>query len=918
MSSENFWKAAVGAARRLMTGSFPRPLYLLILTLYAVAFFVFYRNLPECAVDGATAKACLEPGLVGLSEAAYRALMLFALEGNNLDPHIESTVDQTLFHLVRLLAPVVLIGAIIQRLSGFLSDVAFRIKRVFSANVVVVIGLGRIGRMFARHFRQSRYLVVGVEANPTADLEAFCRHHSIRLIVGDGIDPEVLDRALSGRIKSVAVVTDDDVRNMAIAGRIRKLWNVRKSRRNLRLDVHIFDPRLALRLHDYRFLSMGDKETSLSMLPFSFYTVTARELLRTTQLHTIADLRGQRRIHAAVFGFGSMGESLFVQIAQLGHYKDFERPRITIFDQSPDACRRIIDARYPQIGHACVWEAHPIELGRMALEDCRALREAEDADGITASFLCLGVEADNIAAALELRGLMTRFRRFLAPVFVRINDAEGLDDLMLTPAPHRGQRFQDVLRPFGLAKDILGPCGIDGDAEWLARIIHFGYWQRQAVSAEARCRDEDGDGVPDFFRSCVDDLIGQRDELVATWPKVPETFRDSSRAGADHLGVKLAGLGYDLPDRPASSLRLPGLPSESALRWLDRLEHTRWMADRFVVGYSSSDTIKDDDRRLHRLLVPFEALRGEDVKDRDMNMLLLDGVLRRPAVRGKEEATFPLRRNYTVGVIGHASAARPLPSSAVCWSDGPAASVRARLLACAADHRLVILAAMESPGEAEVARRILDWLLPGQPPKDPPPPHAERSAVLRCPRFLPVPRIKGADDPLATLGDDRPAWWHTPEWVIDLVPPGRFGDDYIENHYAPSARREPRPRRDAVAVQRARALAYWIERCDALIHVSADPAPAPSAEGNPSAAGAADFLGLAERLFDTRSDDAGQRTRDWHSLRRFWDHPERIPPSFSSVPPGRFARHPEVSALVRQERRDLGLLEWISIDCDPA
>lgn len=887
------------------------PIFLILIVL-AINFSFLYFGLPDCPLpEKAEEKACVDSGLSGLLAIAYRALMLFTLEGNNLDPQFTDAPDWVwwAFQMLRIATPFALAAAVLHTLSNVWDATTLRFSRWTKRKTAVVIGLGQIGRMFAREYRNRNLFVVGVDSNPSDELVAFCQRHSIRLIVGDGADPDVLNPILDGRVERVAVVTDDDVRNMEVAGRIRRLRMDQEAPNSLNLYVHIFDPRLALRLHDHHLPSTTGNAT-VSMLPFSFYTVTARELLRTVPLHQFADLRGQRRIHAAIFGFGSMGESLFVQIAQLGHYKDFEPPRISIFDRNPDDCRRIIAARYPQIDQACRWTVDPIEFGRTALDDSDTLRDIENSDGITATFLCLGVEADNIAAALELRALMTRYRRFLAPIYVRIRNAEGLEDFMPSTGANQCRRFQDELRPFGLVRDILGASGIEGDSEWLAQILHFGYTARMALTAEERSRDQDGDGIPDFYRACVRQLSSRREALLPEWMRIPEPFRDSSRAGADHLRVKLAGLGYDLSNRPTSAFRLAELPSKPALRWLDRLEHTRWMADRAAIGYRPSDTIKDDDRRLHRLLVPFEALRHEDAKDRDMNLLLLDGVL------GQDDGgtdVHRLRRNHTVGVIGHAAVGcHGLPAG--FWESAQATALLARLRACTDNHRLVLLAAIEEPAEAEFVWRLLDNVLPVEEKR----PEAtqrrleERSIVLRCPRFLPVPRIKDGDDPLLRSQGNRPQWWRTPEWVIDMIPAGRFGDDFYENYYAQSANDLPRPRRDAVAAQRARALAYWIERCDSLIYLAPSPSPSISTEVNPTDSAAA-FLELAERLFENTVADESQRTRDWQALYGYWNHPEHIPACFSSVPLGRFARHREVSGLIRVEQPSLGGLEWVSI-----
>lgn len=98
------------------------------------------------------------------------------------------------------------------------------------------------------------------------------------------------------------------------------------------------------------------------------------------------------------------------------------------------------------------------------------------------------------------------------------------------------------------------------------------------------------------------------ERAVAAWEELPETLRDANRAATDHLPILLAALGRALdgwtPERAAALT-----PAD----WdrLARIEHRRWAADRIDRGWSWGER-RDDDRRRHPCLVPWERLSEPD------------------------------------------------------------------------------------------------------------------------------------------------------------------------------------------------------------------------------------------------------------------------------------------------------------------
>lgn len=104
--------------------------------------------------------------------------------------------------------------------------------------------------------------------------------------------------------------------------------------------------------------------------------------------------------------------------------------------------------------------------------------------------------------------------------------------------------------------------------------------------------------------------LGGAGGTPAAWDDLPENIRHANRAAADHMAVKLAAIGCRIG--PGSSKTFGFSPTE--IDDLARMEHRRWSAERLLRGWRLG--ARDDDRRHHPDLIPFEAL-DENGQEKD-------------------------------------------------------------------------------------------------------------------------------------------------------------------------------------------------------------------------------------------------------------------------------------------------------------
>ena len=406
------------------------------------------------------------------------------------------------------------------------------------------------------------------------------------------------------------------------------------------------------------------------MLLFGLAAAVARVAVAGERLYDQARWRGQSRLHVVVAGYGDLGRACVAECVMAGIAGDLAPPRITILDRAAEAVEAQIAAEWPELGLSAELAVSRIgPNGSLAAE----VASAEAVAPLTAVFLCLGDDATQATALLELDRLR-RGRRGLAPVLALSETAMPLATLACpTGRRHDGARRSAVR------------CGWPGPVD-MALV---------AAAAE----DAAAKRMHEAYRAAYGGVDGSR----STWEALPESFRAANRRGARHLPQKLWTLGLTWPGaspdpgavapEPRATIVEPcsrAVAEDAPMRRLARLEHDRWNADRRLDGWSFGSP-RDDARRLHPSLIPFDDPRLTDAEiDKDIGQIRFTLAT---AVRTADDgATAPL----VLGVI-----ARPGPSAGIGSADALA-------LSTAEPWRpVVVLTALGGAAEVATAAALL-------------------------------------------------------------------------------------------------------------------------------------------------------------------------------------------------------------------
>lgn len=320
--------------------------------------------------------------------------------------------------------------------------------------------------------------------------------------------------------------------------------------------------------------------------------------------------------HVLLIGLGSVGESILLQLARIGHYRSGLKVKVTVVDQHVKERLSATVQAYPaleQLLHVETEEAGLADISHAELD-----RWLTDVRPINMVYVCTKDEIANLRIARLLLGRFMERERQGGPATPRVVALDPPGGCVLAEfASHAA--YQAHFKPFSL---------LQGNREQDLSLFARGLLtevddERARLLHEAYCAEDDV--------RCAANPTAQKAAANKPWATLPETYRNANRYSADHLDVKLRAVGR----RIVRSDTAPDAPlSEPELELLARMEHERWCADRLLDGWRYGET-RDNERKIHPNLLAYNQLT-DPIKqlDRDNVLRIIeiekkgDGILR--------------------------------------------------------------------------------------------------------------------------------------------------------------------------------------------------------------------------------------------------------------------------------------------------
>ena len=504
--------------------------------------------------------------------ALYRAVALFSVN-NEIYRGPPGSTDLR-FLIGRWTGLMAVFGAALFALAALLRQQAVVALAQLVRRRVAIVGAGEVAaKAFEAARRSGRTSIwLGASSFDADRLSAFA-------VPWPPEDAERAVRNYVGDAEQILVVQDDPASSLVLA----KV--ARAAAPRARITVLLNDAALA----EDAAAMINEPHTRV----VSAATVSARALHVSHPPFLRARQAGHARIHALIVGFGQEGQAIARDLMVNGRTTYLGLPRITVIDPAARALEGAIRVRAPELDHCAEVVFIEGRIGTQGVEPgADALVAAIAAGGpLTAAYVCRSLDADNLGAAGVLQSLLRLSDLGEPQIFTRLRDTHTLTQT------RNGGHGLDAMIPFG---DI-------------AAVVTASEFLSQAPDAAARAFSE-------AYRAT---LSAERREDPANrsarpWDALDETFRQATRDAVAHIPAKLASAGVD----PALWLGVagpPGLPPDVSLFRTDAerealaaLEHERWNAQRRLDGWRFADLpAKDERRRLHPALVPYDQLSDE-------------------------------------------------------------------------------------------------------------------------------------------------------------------------------------------------------------------------------------------------------------------------------------------------------------------
>ena len=557
------------------------------------------RRSIQWPVVGAFALAAFLLGFVGFSrffsalgeprspwDVLYLTLQLFVLESGSVWGPVPWELQ-----VGRLLAPAVAGYAAVGALALLFREQFHRLRGRFFRRHVIICALGRKGFLLTKSLRARGERVIVIEEDAENDRMETAREHGAIVLVGDARDPRMLQKAGAIRARHLVSVSGEDGVNAEVAVQARSLVSGRRTS-PLHCLVHVVDSDLCNLL---RMQEIGRrKEGPFCLDFFNVFEGGARALLKEFPIQEHPEDPSVSECRMVVVGLGRFGENLIQQAARQWRREREETKialSVVVVDQDATARVDALLGRYPWLAQICRFEAVNVSTESRTFAEAPFLFDDQGAPMMSFVFICVDDDSRGISAGLTLH---RRLKHTGIPIVVRTAHGQGLASLLREDRIHAGEYSN--LYAFGLLEHTCNPDLLFAGAnEVLARAMHEDYVEDQ-------------------------DRLGQTPEtnpVMVPWEDLGDGARESNRAQAAHIGVKLAAVGCDLsPLVDWDAERFAFDPGE--LELLARMEHDRWVEERRRDGWKLGP--RKSDKKTSPHLIPWEDL-GEETRELDRSFI---------------------------------------------------------------------------------------------------------------------------------------------------------------------------------------------------------------------------------------------------------------------------------------------------------
>lgn len=383
--------------------------------------------------------------------------------------------------------------------------------------------------------------------------------------------------------------------------------------------AHIRDPWIRDRLSRDRIQT--DRPTP-RLTPFTYATGVARQVMLAHPPYLLAQALEAKAQHILIVGFGQVGESIAREFLVTSVVPEDAKMMITVVD--PDSVRLEADFRGR---HKELMDFVDFDFidGDFRLADTKenglfaSISKRTAKAPICAVYVAIDLEHEPLGLAFAIRAMALRHGLFSAPIFVCAQHGAGLQRVRQGVGIVGGSiDLQEKRESQAVAHGQLCNLRVVSFGSWRAAFDGVGMLEDTFDAQAKRYHDVYSANYAEAERRLKGSVSGE----PTSWANLPDQLRVSNRRAAAHMRAKAHAVGYDVAkwlasgDGQHASHELPDAQdkfpaSDEPDIKMARLEHERWVLDRFLDGWRAGG--RSNYFRMRPTLVPFDQLKPDEI-----------------------------------------------------------------------------------------------------------------------------------------------------------------------------------------------------------------------------------------------------------------------------------------------------------------
>ncbi|HLF65440.1 MAG TPA: NAD-binding protein [Saprospiraceae bacterium] len=547
----------------------------------------------------------------------YASLQLFVLESGGVPGPIPLTLE-----IARILAPALTAGGIFLALWEPFNQNFLLFKIRFWKSHTIVCGLSKKAELLILNFlkdEKESFRIVLIESNPEHGSLSYLRKKGVIILQGNATDEEILHKANILNAKYLLALTNDEKTNIQIAQKASSIYNQYPEKilpnNILQVILHIDDfytMNVFKEFHEKAIPEANQYRKGASKMDyhaFSIYQLAAVSMVDKFSPDKYVSLCNEDDppAHILIMGDNIATQYLILEAAQMYHFANLQKTRITVLADDRTLISQRIEALYPYLNetvdiryetHADFFSDHcPVPCDELAL--CIV---ALDDDGKSVYYSrklrqhLFAFYGEAKESGIRSFKRYNNFRQSTPPIKVLLPRNTALVNIFDDVAVEMKALNIELLN---MDDEVCNKKTIVDDRkeeDFIAKHIHYEWAKNHAAK----------NNIP----------IGSMQE---EWDKLRDAQKDSNRLPARHLNIKLRYVKADLSDQDTGEeLNFEALEDQI---WdkIARMEHNRWTAEKSINGFILIDKITErelgafvkENLKCHWDLIPFEQLDAE-------------------------------------------------------------------------------------------------------------------------------------------------------------------------------------------------------------------------------------------------------------------------------------------------------------------